>query len=225
MNGLGLFHLAVLPAGLGLLGFVEPCSIGASLLFVRYLDGKAASVKMGQVTIFALTRALFMGLLGLAAALIGGTFIGFQKAGWIVLGGGYILIGLLYATGRLGFLMRSLGPRLDRAAGLGGSVALGLVFGLNIPACAAPLIFALLGTAAAGSAEAGLLQGFVSLAIFGLALSAPLMAAVAWHPARTCLERLTGFSRRAPILTGIVLAALGVWSVGFGLFVTLEDWA
>jgi cytochrome c-type biogenesis protein len=75
------------------------------------------------------------------------------------------------------------------------------------------------------SAGAGLPQGFVSLAIFGLVLSAPLIAAVAWPPARTCLDRLTGFSRRAPILTGIVLAALGVWSVVFGLLVTLEDWA
>jgi cytochrome c-type biogenesis protein len=81
-----------------------------------------------------------------------------------------------------------------------------------------------LGTAAAGNAGAGLLQGFVSLAIFGLALSAPLIAAVAWPPARICLDRLTGFSRRVPILTSIVLAALGVWTVVFGPLVTLEDW-
>lgn len=221
----GFFGLFLLPIGLGLLGFVEPCSIGSSLLFIRYLEGKTARARLAQVMIFALTRALFMGLLGLAAALAGAAFIGGQKAAWVALGTAYIAIGLLYASGRLGLLMRPLGPRLSRLSGARGSVALGLVFGLNIPACAAPLIFALLGSAAARSGDAVLAQGFVSLAVFGLALSAPLIAAVAWAPGRRLLDRLTALSRRVPVVTGIALVALGAWSVGFGLFVDLEEWA
>lgn len=225
MTEVALLNLLVLPVGLGLLGFVEPCSIGSSLLFIRYLEGKPPAARTAQVTAFALTRAAFMGLLGLAAALIGAAFIGAQKGAWIVLGMVYILIGVLYASGQLGVLMRPIGPSLTRLSGAQGSAALGLVFGLNIPACAAPLIFALLGSAAAGGADAAPARGFVSLAVFGLALSAPLVAAVAWAPARRLLDRLTAFSRRVPVLTGLVLVALGLWSVAFGLFVNLEEWA
>lgn len=225
MSELDLVRLLALPVGLGLLGFVEPCSVGSNLLFIRYLEAKPAATRMAQVAVFSLTRAVFMGLIGLAAALIGAAFIGAQKGAWIVLGAAYILIGMLYASGKLAFLMRPIGPSLAQLSGARGSAALGLIFGLNIPACAAPLIFALLGTAATGSVDGALARGFVSLAVFGLALSAPLVAAVAWAPARRLLDRLTAVSRRAPVLTGLVLVALGVWSVAFGLFVNLEGWA
>ena len=36
--------LIAIPAGLGLIGFVEPCSIGSSLVFVKYLEGKSLSL-------------------------------------------------------------------------------------------------------------------------------------------------------------------------------------
>jgi len=32
-----LISLALLPFALGLLGFIEPCSVGASLLFLKYV--------------------------------------------------------------------------------------------------------------------------------------------------------------------------------------------
>jgi cytochrome c-type biogenesis protein len=91
---------------------------------------------------------------------------------------------------------------------------------LNIPACAAPLILALLGAAAAGGAAgATLASGFVSLAVFGLALSLPLVAAVLFEPARRALDWLAGLSGRIPVWTGAVLIALGIWSIWFGLVV------
>jgi cytochrome c-type biogenesis protein len=90
---------------------------------------------------------MLIGLLGVIAVVLGSAFIGFQKGAWIALGAIYVLIGLGYATGRVGLLRRSLGPSLARLSGLRGSAALGALFGLNIPACAAPLLLALLGTA------------------------------------------------------------------------------
>jgi cytochrome c-type biogenesis protein len=102
-------------------------------------------------------------------------------------------------------------------------MALGVLFGLNIPACAAPLIFALLGAAAAGGAAgATLVSGFLSLALFGLALSLPLVVAVMFDPARSALDWLAGLSRRIPFWTGVLLVALGVWSVWFALFVSIK---
>ncbi|MEQ9641445.1 MAG: cytochrome c biogenesis protein CcdA [Alphaproteobacteria bacterium] len=218
-------NLFALPIGLGLLGFVEPCSIGSSLVFVKYLEGKERASKLSQVTVFMLTRGLFIGLLGAVAALLGAAFLGFQKAAWIGLGTIYVVVGAFYLFGRAGFLMRTIGPPLSRLSKARGAATLGLLFGLNIPACAAPLIFALFGTAAAGGAAGKpIATGFVSLALFGLALSVPLVLAAAFAPARRLLDWLAGLSRRVPFWTGIVLVALGLWSIWFGLFVNLEDW-
>lgn len=220
-----LFQLVLLPLGLGLLGFVEPCSMGANLLFVKFLEAKSAAAKVGHVIVFGLTRAVFLGALGIAAVLAGTAFIGFQKFAWLALGLAYAGFGLFYIAGRGTILERTIGLRLSRISGRSGSATLGLLFGLNVPACAAPLIFALFGmAAAAGSAGMPIATGFASLALFGLALSLPLVLLVAHPPARAFLERLAGFSRRLPLLTGLVLLALGMWSVWFGLFVDPADW-
>lgn len=210
-----LWTLVLLPLGLGLLGFIEPCSIGTSLLFIRYVEDRPAAAKIAQAVVFTLTRALFIGLLGLLAALVGGAFIALQKAGWVVLGGLYILLGLLYLAGRAGSLMRSLGPGLSRLSETKGAAALAVLFGLNIPACAAPLLAILLGTAAM-TGGAKLAAGFLMLAVFGLALSLPLLLALLWAPARRLLDRLSQGARRVPVPIGLLFIALGAWSIYFG---------
>jgi cytochrome c-type biogenesis protein len=226
MSEFDLFQLVALPLGLGLLGFVEPCSIGSSMVLVKVIEGQSAATRIAQVGAFALTRALLIGALGALAALIGTVFIDLQKSAWILLGLLYIAIGAFFAVGRAGFLTRSFGPSLSQLAGLRGSIGLGLLFGLNIPACAAPLIFALLGAAALGSSGSGaVLLGFVSLGLFGLALSAPLVLAVLWQRGRRLLDWLAGLSIRVPLVIGLVLIGLGLWSVYFGLFVDLADWS
>ena len=150
--------------------------------------------------------------------MLGTAFLGLQRGAWIVLGGVYVLLGLLYLVGKAGALMFALGPSLARLATLGGSASLGVLFGLNIPACAAPLLVALLGAAAAGGvAGETLASGFVSLALFGFALSLPLVLAVLFEPARRAIDRLAGLSRRLPFWTGLLLIGLGLWSVWLGL--------
>jgi cytochrome c-type biogenesis protein len=110
--------------------------------------------------------------------------------------------------------MVSLGPSLARLADLPASVGPGVLFGLNIPACAAPLLLALLaGAAAGGAAGATLASGFLELALFGLALSLPLIVAVLFAPARRLLDWLAGLSGRLPLWTGLLLVALGAWSI------------
>lgn len=219
-----LFNLLILPVGLGLFGFIEPCSIGSSLIFLKYLQGKPGTQKFTETALFALTRAFFIGTLGVLAVLVGSAFLGFQRGAWIVLGIIYAGIGILCLIGRAGFLMRSIGPRLAGLCGARGSIGLGLIFGLNIPACAAPLLLVLLGVAGAGGASGGaIIGGFVSLAMFGLALSLPLVAAVAFEPARRLLDRLAGLSEKMPPWAGLLLIALGLWSIWFGLFAALPQ--
>lgn len=218
-----LASLVLLPIGLGLLGFVEPCSIGSTLIFVKTLEGSDAQEKLTQVGIFALSRALFMGALGLAAAIVGTSFLGFQRSAWVVLGLLYIGIGVLFVANKASILNVALGPSLARLSGARGPAVLGVLFGLNIPACAAPLIFALLAAAAAGGASgATLAQGFVSLALFGLALSVPLILAVLFERARGAIDWLGSLSQRLPFWTGVVLTVLGLWSIWFGLFARIE---
>jgi cytochrome c-type biogenesis protein len=220
MSEFGLLQLFVLPAGLGLLGFIEPCSIGSSLLFIKFLEGKGAAAKLAETALFAATRAGFIGALGAAAVLIGGAFVSFQQSAWTALGVLYAALGVLMLSGRAGRLMYALGPRIARPTGIRGSVGLGLLFGLNIPACAAPLLAALLAmAAAAGASGAALTAGFISLAVFGFALSLPLVAAVFFARGRKLLDALARQAARFPKWAGIVLLVLGAWSIRYGLFV------
>lgn len=223
MPGGDLASLILLPIGLGLFGFVEPCAIGATLLFIKTTEGAPAATKVAQVLAFTVSRAVFTGLLGVLAVLIGSLFLGLQKAIWVVVGLLYAAIGVLYLSGRIGLLMRALGPRLSALSGPRGSVALGAGLGLVIPACAAPLLLALLAAAAAGGASSvTLAQGFASLALFGFALSLPLVVAVLFKPARRALDWIAALSRRIPVWTGVLFIALGLFSIWFGLFVTIR---
>jgi len=211
-----IWALVLVPLGLGLLGFVEPCSIGSSLLFIKAVEGKPTPIKLVQAGIFTLTRAVFIGLLGVVAALVGAAFIAFQKSGWVVLGSLYVVLGLIYLTGNARLLMHRLGPSLERLSSVYGVAGLAILFGLNIPACAAPLLAAVLGSAAVGG-SGRIAQGFVMLAVFGLGLSLPLAVALLWAPARRGLDRLAGLSRRVPVIIGLVFVILGAWSIYFGL--------
>ena len=220
MSEFGLFQLLVLPAALGLVGFIEPCSIGSSLLFVKYLEDRPATEKVKHTALFAVTRAVFIGALGVAAVAAGGAFVSFQKSAWLVLGVLYALIGGILLAGHARSVMLTIGPGIAKLAGARGSTGMGVLFGLNIPACAAPLLAALLGAAAAtGASGATLSAGFVSLAVFGFALSAPLVAAVFFARARRAIDALAHLAGSFPKWSGVVLILLGAWSVYFGLFV------
>ena len=95
--------------------------------------------------------------------------------------------------------------------------------GLNIPACAGPILVVLLATAAAeGARGTTFAHGFVSLALFGFALSLPLVVAVLFARARRALDWLAGLSRRLPFWTGLLFVLLGVWSIWFGVLVTIQ---
>ncbi len=206
--------LLALAIGLGLLGFIEPCTIGSHLVFVQYLQGKGRREQIAQTALFALTRALFIGVLGALVAFIGATFLDVQRGFWLVLGASYIALGLLYVLGKQGIVSRTLGPRFTGNRTTYGALALGLVLGFNVPACAAPLLAALLG-ATLGAATVTL--GFLTLALFGLALSLPLVVAVFWEPAHSFLNWLATRLGNVPRWTGMLFIVLGGWSIYLAL--------
>lgn len=87
------------------------------------------------------------------------------------------------------------------------SLGMGLLFGLNLPACTYPLIVVLLG----GSAALGAAWGFVVLFVFGMSLSLPLIPLAHSDRAAKALEHLTRFSRATPYVIGLALLAISVY--------------
>lgn len=208
----------ILAVGLGLLGFVEPCSVGSHLIFIRTMKDWSARQRLIQTLLFTLSRALLMAGLGIVAAVIGGAFEGLQYGFWAALGSLYVVLGLIYLAGGAGWLMKHLNRALPGRPGTGSSVALGAIFGFNIPACAAPLLAVLLGDAAARSAAGnGVVYGGITLLVFGLALSAPLVLAVYTGFGRRLLDAITRLTSRMPRWTGVVLVLLGIWSIGLAV--------
>jgi cytochrome c-type biogenesis protein len=55
------------------------------------------------------------------------------------------------------------------------------------------------------------------LTLFGLGLSLPLLVVLAFGRAQRQLEWLLGYSRRAPIIIGVLFVLLGGWSIYFGV--------
>jgi len=136
---------------------------------------------------------------------------------WITLGSLYVLLGLVYLGGGAPWIMRQTNRVLPRLSPASGGVGLGALFALNIPACAAPLLAVLLGGAAArASSGGGVTYDGLSLLVFGLALSSPLVLAVFTRVGRRLLSAIARLAARMPRWTGVVLILLGLWSIALG---------
>ncbi len=200
------FYFLALAFGLGLLGFVEPCSVGAHGIFLASLREKDRPARLRGTLKFALVRSTVLGLFGLGIAFLGSFVLAAQKGFWLFLGLLYFTLGVAVIANALfgwGLFGRVRPGRLLSRSGDSTS-GLGLLFGLNLPACAYPLILGLLGRSAASGAA----WGFAALFVFGLALSLPLVPLALSDLTAKLFGRLTRLSGVAPYLTG--LALLGV---------------
>ncbi len=214
--------LLIVPLGLGLLGFVEPCTVGGHLIFLRTLTERSVPEKVVATLTFALIRMAMMGSFGALATLLGQHMVKAQTMLWLVFGSLYVVIGLAYALGQAKVFKRRIDIAPASWKATGNPLVLGVAFGLNVPACAAPVLFALIGLAAGSGAVA---LGFATMAIFGLALSLPLALFVVSPKA---LSLAIGFMTARSAMRWmfvIVFLALGAWSIWFGLFVDPADWS
>ena len=210
----------MLPLGLGLFGFIEPCSIGGHIAFLGALSDQPKSRQLASLAVFTAARTIVFGVIGIAVSFIGLLFVGGQKTFWILFGVAYIALGVLYLSGKSQLFMRILALP-SRSSSQRSAIVFGLILGVNIPACAAPLLFAVAGSAAGANS---LLLGFTTLAVFGFALSAPLFAVAFTPKVSNVIPLLGSTSRRLHLAIGGILVLVGVWSVWFGLFVNPADW-
>lgn len=215
-------ELVFLPIGLGLLGFIEPCTIGGHLLFLETQVDRSRREQLNAVLTFVATRSLVSGLFGAVIAFLGQAIISVQTGFWLAFGTIYLVIGIAFLIGRAGLIKHkiSLAPAAWKRAQ--NPVVLGLAFGLNIPACAAPIVFGLLGLAATTGTVT---TGFVMMFLFGLFLSSPLALFAAVPKLASGLETLGQKMKRMQWLIGVVFALLGLWSIWFGLYVDPVNWS
>ena len=170
-----IYSLVILPFVFGLVGFVEPCSMGINAIFLSSIEKKNKADRAKEVTIFVFGRAFVLALIGVSAAFVGNKYFSFQQYFFIILASLYIFVGILmiFSKSLVGKLRNI---RIASLLGLdfkkGSLKRFGFFAGLTIPACAIPLITVLLGQ----SLLLGkILEGFVTLFIFGLDLSIPLV--------------------------------------------------
>jgi len=199
--------MTLVPIAFGLLGFVEPCSIGANIIFLGYLQAREGG-KVLEAVKFTVTRALFLGLIGLAAGVMGQSLRMGTYSYSLILGFLYIFLGFLGLW--WGYRGVGLAPlNLGRYFPKGGAVSLGVIFGLSAPACSFPLLLALVGL----GVLKGAWVGFLTLFLFGLALSAPLLWIARSERAAETLRRLGRVALRAPYLSASVLIFVGVITI------------
>lgn len=215
-------HTLSLAFGLGLLGFVEPCTIGAHLLVLDNLRKVGPGARVGALASFILARMAIMGGFGGVIVLLGQLLIEVQTGFWLVFGLIFTGIGAILLAGgrlRLAGFQKLHEPRrlLQKRPWL-----MGIGFGMNIPACAAPILFGLLASATTVQSS---VAGFALMGTFAIGLSLPLLPLLLMPTLARQLDRFAGWLRTRRWLLGLAFLLVGLWSVWFGLFVDPADWS
>lgn len=211
-----------LPIGLGLLGFIEPCVIGGHLLFVETQKDRSVAAQRVAVISFVLVRAAVTGFFGILVAELGAVLADVQTGLAVVFGGLYLVIGLGFLFGRENALKKkiSMAPKAWKYAQ--NPLLLGAAFGLNIPACAAPILLGLLGVAATSGA---VMNAFVMMFLFGFSLSVPLAVMIYIPAFSNLLDRAAKNFGKAQVAIGVVFVGLGLWSIWVATVIGGGGWA
>ena len=203
---MGFYDLILIPLLFGLVGFFEPCSLGINLIFLNRVQSMARARRIRESLIFTLMRAFILALVGLTAAFIGSKFITIQARLFIILGAIYIILGILAIINMYSPIFK-IDINLAKYVKHKGAISLGLIFGLVIPACAIALVIALTGRALV---VGNLFDGFLSLFVFGLALSSPLVVISCFEKSNKIIQKFAAKAKSWPWLTGVVLILVGV---------------
>ncbi|MFQ5975883.1 MAG: cytochrome c biogenesis CcdA family protein [Candidatus Hydrothermarchaeales archaeon] len=204
---MNLIDLIIVPLAFGLIGFIEPCVIGMNAIFLSYVVPLGKRKRIIETTKFTAVRAIFLSALGLLVALISQKIFVFKRSYNTALGIFFIILGAIYIASKFKPMPM---PNISLLKGKQNEVSYGVVFGLSIPACAMPLFLALLSKSA-GLGD--LLLGAVSLFVFGLGLSAPLLVMSYSDRANKWLENIAKGVNIAPIIGGLALIIVGAYTI------------
>ena len=171
---------------------------------------------------FLFARLIVMGGFGGLIVVVGQRLIGVQTGSWLIFGTIYLGLGLAILAGWDKAMRHRIRFAPENWKAASNPLLQGVAFGLNIPACAAPILFGLIGTATVSGSTA---TGFLMMAVFALALSLPLVPFAVVPRFSRPLDRLADWLRPRRWLLGAIFVVVGIWSVWFGLFVDPVDWS
>ncbi|MBI4641709.1 MAG: hypothetical protein HY731_13510 [Candidatus Tectomicrobia bacterium] len=198
---------------LGLIGFIEPCSLGVSYAFLLQVKEVRPERKWGFAGAFLLSRAFLLALVGLLVAFLSQQFRVLQSWTFLLIGSFFILAGILALLQQQ---MRSVQTGMEwmsKLTQLPG--VLGTLMGPMIPVCSIPLLAILLGS---NLTLGTIWLGFVSLFVFGAMLSFPLLLLLWWSVSIEWLQRLYAVMQRYRWVTSALLIGLG------GLIMVSSRW-
>jgi len=206
---MSFYDLLLIPFIFGLVGFFEPCSLGINIIFLNNLSKLSKAKRVLESLIFTLTRGFILALVGLSAAFIGNKFVEIQSSLFTALGVFFIILGILAI---INMYKPIFSVKLDfsRFIKNKSGLRLGIVFGLIIPACAIGFILALIGkTVLIGD----LFEGFISLFIFGMTLSAPLILISYSEKSIQIIQKIHEKTRKIKWLAGAILILIGILTI------------
>jgi len=202
---MSITSIFLIPLAFGLFGFIEPCSLGINTIFLNHINKFSKARRIFETLLFTFIRGFILALVGLSAAFIGKMFITVQASLFTVLGVIYIALGLFVMIKNSYFSIDFSKHFRNKS-----TISYGLIFGVIIPACSIPFIVALMGQAAVMQ---NLFEGFVTLFVFGIALSLPLLFISMFEKSNNIIRWLSKKAKNAPIILGIILIIFGLLTI------------
>lgn len=203
---MGIYDLILIPVLFGLVGFFEPCSLGINIIFLNRIKQLNKTKRIYETTLFTIVRGFFLALAGLSAAFIGSKFITIQSNLFIVLGIIYILLGILSIINMYHPIFNS-NMNFTMYFKNKSTIALGIIFGLIIPACAIGFVIALIGKALLAG---NVFSGFISLFVFGITLSFPLIIISYFEKSNQIIQKISSKTKKIKWLAGGILILVGI---------------
>ncbi len=193
----------------GLITSISPCILSMIPLLVGYIGGYGDGPRSRGFFLslsFIAGLAVTFAVLGFAAAAFGRVFGEIGEVWYYVLAAVAIIMGL-QLLGVLTFELPGLKTIPLKKVGPGGSLVMGMLFGLVASPCATPVL-AVIVTYAAVQAEP--FYGSGLLFIYGLGHGIPLLAAGTFTGLARNLPKINRYTRYLSYFSGLILIVLGL---------------
>ncbi len=194
----------------GLITSISPCILSMIPLLVGYIGGYSEGSKARGFSLsfsFIAGMSLTFAIMGFIAAYFGRVFGQVGTVWYYILAAVALLMGLQL----IGVLTINL-PGLKKIplhrGGVGGSVAMGLLFGLVASPCATPVL-AVIITYAALQAEP--LYGSILLFVYGLGHGIPLLVAGTFTGMAKNLPKFSKYTQYISYISGLALVLAGLY--------------
>ncbi len=194
----------------GLITSISPCILSMVPLLVGYIGGYSEGTKAKGFTLsfsFVTGMSLTFATMGFVAAYFGRVF-GQVGAVWYYILAAVALVMGLQLLGVLTFNLPGLKRIPLQKAGVGGSLFMGLLFGLVASPCATPVLAVIITYAAL---QAVPLYGSILLFVYGLGHGIPLLVAGTFTGMAKNLPKISRYTQYLSYISGLILVLAGLY--------------